>query len=220
MGCAAAPTRMWTSRCSRSGGTAGPAIRTAQPCRRGASGTAPVDLARHSDGWTAASATAALTDIGQTDAAARVVAGIPADDIARSDAVCELVDGCLAAGRSEQAAAQVQEAWSWISNLKDEHLQRLTVRRLAELYARAGHPDKARILLAERHRPGFWQRLWSRKRASPKSGCSARIGCGCCAFLPARTRATPARPGPGPAVWPYARPCCWKARHSQSSNCA
>ena len=127
-----------------------------------------VDLARHSDGWTAASATAALTDIGQTDAAARVVAGIPADDIARSDAVCELVDGCLAAGRSEQAAAQVREAWSWISNLKDEHLQRLTVRRLAELYARAGHPDKARVLLTERRRAGFWHRLWPRKRREPE----------------------------------------------------
>ncbi len=127
-----------------------------------------VDLARHSDGWTAASATAALTDIGQTDAAARVVADIPADDIARSDAVCELVDGCLATGRSEQAAAQVRKAWSWISGLEDEHLQRLTVRRLAELYALAGHPDKARVLLAERRRAGFWQRLWPRKRREPE----------------------------------------------------
>lgn len=127
-----------------------------------------VDLTRHSDGWTAASATAALADIGQTDAAARVVAGIPADDIARSDAVCELVDGCLAAGRSEQAATQVREAWSWISGLADEHLQRLTIRRLAELYARAGHPDKARVLLAERRRTGFWQRLWPRKHREPE----------------------------------------------------
>ena len=127
-----------------------------------------VDLTRHSDGWTAASATAALADIGQMDAAARVVAGIPADDIARSDAVCELVDGCLAAGRSEQAAAQVRAAWSWISGLADEHLQRLTIRRLAELYARAGHPDKARVLLAERRRTGFWQRLWPRKHREPE----------------------------------------------------
>ena len=127
-----------------------------------------VELARHSDGWTAASATAALTAIGQTDAAARVVAGIPADDIARSDAVCELVDGCLAAGQNEQAATQVREAWAWISNLEDEHLQRLTVRRLAELYALAGHPDKAQVLLTERHRSGFWQRLWPRKRRDPE----------------------------------------------------
>lgn len=127
-----------------------------------------VNLARHSDGWTAASATAALTDIGQTDAAARVVASIPADDIARSDAVCELVAGCLAAGQGEQAAAQVREAWAWISGLEDEHLQRLTVRRLAELYALAGHPDKAQVLLAERRRPGFWQRLWPRKHRDPE----------------------------------------------------
>lgn len=127
-----------------------------------------VELARNSDGWTAASATAALTHIGHMDAAARVVAAIPEDDIARSDAVCELVDGCLAAGKVEEAAAQVRAAWSWVSGLQDEHLQRLTVRRLAELYARAGHPDKARVLLAERHRPGFWQRLWPRRRRHPE----------------------------------------------------
>ncbi len=124
-----------------------------------------IRLAGRSDGWTAAGATAVLMELGWPTAASDMVEQIPLADPARSDAICVIVQGCLERLEPAQADAQVRRSWPWINQLPDEHIKRLTIRRLAEAYIQAGYTQQGMALLARRSRSGWRQRLF---RSAPK----------------------------------------------------
>ncbi len=124
-----------------------------------------VNLASRSDGWTAAGATAALIDTGWFEEASAMVEKIPPEDTARSDAICVIVQGCLERREPAQADAQVRKSWRWISQLADENVKRLTIRRLAEAYVQAGYAQQGMALLSRRSSAGWLQRLL---RSTPK----------------------------------------------------
>lgn len=124
-----------------------------------------VALAGRSDGWTATGAITALVETGCLEAAVDAVQGIAPADVAKSDAICLLVEGFLQQRGPEAADAQVRASWPWITQLEDGHLKRLTIRRLAELYIQHSLPQQGLALLTRRSRSGFLQRMF---RSTPK----------------------------------------------------
>lgn len=125
-------------------------------------------LASQSDGWTASSAVTALVDTGWFDVARAMVERISPADVARSEAVCILVQGLLAQAHYDAADAQVRNAWPWLQALDDEHVKWLTLRRWAEAYAQAGQPQRAQSLLTPRPSRNLLRRWFGAKTKAPE----------------------------------------------------
>lgn len=125
-------------------------------------------LAGRSDGWTASSAVAALVAAGWFEPASRLAANVAPADSTRSDSVCGLIEGLLAAGQHESADAEMRRYWDWIQTLEDDHVKWLTLRRLAELYVQAGRAEQGLKLLQPQPRRGWWSRLRRARESVPE----------------------------------------------------
>lgn len=121
-------------------------------------------LGVRSDGWTAASATGVLVELGALHYAMRVVEHIPPHDPSRSEALIMLVRNLLTLGEDELAAEQAQRALDWAESLEMRNPERALTWGLAELYLQHHRPTVALQLLERWREPTGWrqrlQKLW------------------------------------------------------------
>jgi len=117
-------------------------------------------LGVRSDGWTAASATGVLVELGALHYAVQVVEQIAPQDPSRSEALIILVRSLLALEEDELAAEQAQRALDWAESLPMRNPERALTWGLAELYLQHNQPTLALQLLDRWREPTGWrQRL-------------------------------------------------------------
>ncbi len=116
-------------------------------------------LGAGSDGWTAASAAAALLRLNEYDHAIAVVDRIDPHDPTRSEAYNVLVAGLLDAGKRDEAHAQTQKALRWAQALPEVHPERLVIWGTADAYLAHGQAQAALAILRQRRPPTWGARL-------------------------------------------------------------
>lgn len=110
-----------------------------------------------SDGWTAASAAAALMNLGAMKYAIGVVDQIHPNDPARSEGMLTLVRGLLELNEAQLAAEQAERAIVWARTQPGRNAERALIWGLAEIYLDHQQPQTALRLLDRWREPTGWQ---------------------------------------------------------------
>lgn len=110
-----------------------------------------------SDGWTAASAAAALINLGAIKYAIGVVDQILPNDPARSEGMLTLVRGLLELNEGPLAAEQAERAIAWARTQPGRNAERALIWGLAEIYLEHQQPQTALRLLERWREPTGWQ---------------------------------------------------------------